>query len=190
MTAGGLTLPGAVGGGDGEVIGLEVFQPVDDGGGLVRMLFLYGGHVILGPVEDLIARDVGQLAPAQGDLFAARLCLQSAGLDHAVGGDRDLGDDVLKELDALHGSKLAANGLGDGDGDLLHRHPLAQGDGDDLSAVRSLADGVDVFRRGVVKGMLGGAPLVVLYQDDAGEDLAAGAVGGGEAHLGGVHRLL
>ena len=165
----GLTFPAAVGGCDGEEVVNHVLQARYQGAGDIHMELLDLRLLVLGPIEDLVARHVGQLAPAQADRFVRRLSLQV--LHRAVGGGGVLRNDVLKELDHLHSGIVALCGLGDSDCHHLHRHPLAQVDGDDTAA-GGAADGVGPLRRGLVKGDDGLGAVFLLHEHMAGQDLA------------------
>ena len=155
-----------------------------------------------------VAVHVVHTAPGEGDRTAAGL-----GVD--VPGDRGpqidiLRDDVPQELDLFHydigGGSIHAVDLFHGDGDFLHRYPMAQADGDGAFPKLPLG-GVYPGRRGLVKGnFLHGAVLVfhlegtllrraaygggdngdfahLLGLGEGNGDLAEGALPGGEAHL-------
>lgn len=100
-----------------------------------------------------------------------------------LGGRGIFGNDILEETDCLHRGVFVA-GLNHGNGDLLHRHPLPQVDGDN-AASRRAAHSVDACRQGVVKGYLNSLAALSLHGDTA--LLHPAAYGGDNLQLADLH---
>ena len=168
--SGGLALPGPVDGGHGELIGYRVLQAGDFNPIGPRPLVLPLGVVLVGgAVAHLITGNVGQGGP--GERYPLPSGLSGEAPNGAVGRHRVFRDNVLQKLDALHNGKISALGLCDGDGDFLHRNPLAQRNGNHIGPRRP-GDAMDTLGQAVVKGILFLISLLVHYRDGAFENLA------------------
>ena len=195
---GGLALPGAVGGGDGEQIGFQIAQAGDGGAGHVDRHGFTLAAAVPEPVFYQIAGDVGQGLPAQADLLAALGGGQA--LDLGVGGHGVFWNNIFQKFNGFDGGILVFSGLFHHDRDFFHRHPPSQGDGDD-GASTGPALGLGVvegdFKEGAVLGLHhqpalldpggvgGGGDDDLLHFHGGGEGNRDGdgvLVGGGEAH--------
>ena len=134
----------------GKIIRLQIFQAGDGAAGTVGLQNVV--HLgLAGAVIHFIAGDIGEHVPGEPDFLGAGHSLDVLHLGIFRRGV--FRENVLEELDLFH-HDFPVVGHVHADGDFFDRHPLAQGNGDHLTAIVPGLQSVDACGCTFIEGHL------------------------------------